>query len=100
MYKVILGLALVYIVSATPLDDYVNQPDDHYKFELLKTYEMNGYKLYILNLTSQKWLDETIVSNPIWWHFLCVTIPDKIIRPDAAFLLIDEGYNDPIEYNS
>ncbi|CAF1105282.1 unnamed protein product [Brachionus calyciflorus] len=95
MLRFFLSLTIIYVISATPLDDYVNQPDDHYKFELLKTYEMTGYKLYILNLTSQKWLDETIVANPIWWHFLCVTIPDKIVRPDAGLLLIDGGNNNP-----
>ena len=93
--RLILGLCLTAYITTTPLDDYVNQPDDHYKFELLKTHDMNGYKLYILNLTSQKWLDETIVSNPIWWHFLCITIPDKVLRPDAGFLLIDGGDNNP-----
>lgn len=83
---------------STPLDDYVNQPDSHFKYELIKTYELEGYKLFILNMTSQKWLDETLVQNPIWWHFLCVTVPDQIIRPDAAFLLIDGGDNNPQKF--
>lgn len=78
---------------ATPLDDYVNTPDPHYKYDLIKTYEMTGYKIYILNMTSQKWLDETVVKNPIWWHFLCITIPDKIVRSDAAFMVISNGDN-------
>lgn len=80
-------------VNSTPLDDYVNSPDSHYKYELIKTYELTGYKLYILNMTSQKWLDETVVSNPIWWHYLCITRPDKLTRPDAGFMLIDGGSN-------
>ena len=36
---------------------------------------------------------ESISDRPIWWHFLCVTIPDKITKPDIAFLLIDGGSN-------
>jgi hypothetical protein len=44
-------------LSATPLDDYVKAPDPHFNYELIKTYEMDGYKLFILNMTSQKWLD-------------------------------------------
>jgi PhoPQ-activated pathogenicity-related protein len=97
MFKILLGLTLVGVIASTPLDDYVNQPDDHYKFELLKVYELSSYKLYILNLTSQKWLDETVVVNPIWWHFLCITIPNNLTRPDAGLLLIDGGDNDPNE---
>lgn len=89
---IILLLNLISIYC-TPLDDYVNTPDPHYKYELLKSYEMPGFNLYVLNLTSQKWLDETIVSNPIWWHFLSITIPNNLTRPDASFILIDGGSN-------
>lgn len=84
---------IVASVSATPLDDYVNTPDSHYKYELLKTYEQVGYKLHILNMTSQKWQNESIVANPIWWHYLCITIPDKLEITDAAVLWIDGGKN-------
>jgi PhoPQ-activated pathogenicity-related protein len=87
------ALALVMKANATPLDDYVNAPDSHFSYSMIKTYEMTGYKLYVLNMTSQKWLDETLVKNPIWWHYLVITIPDKITRPDAGLLLIDGGSN-------
>ena len=44
-------------VQATPLDDYVNMPDSHYKYEVLDEYRMDGqYIAYVLNMTSQKWL--------------------------------------------
>lgn len=91
--SVFIVLNLLDNVDMTPLDDYVNLPDSHYSYSLLKVYEMSSYKIYILNMTSQKWLDETVVKNPIWWHYLCITIPDKIIRPDAAFLVISNGDN-------
>lgn len=88
--------AFVFIsVSCTPLDDYVNTPDLHYKYELITTYENIGVKTYVLNMTSQKWQDETFVKNPIWWHQLLISIPNKITRPGAAFMLIDGGKNDP-----
>lgn len=44
-------------VSSTPLDDYVYAPDPNYGYELIQTYKQTGYTLYILNFTSQKWLD-------------------------------------------
>lgn len=42
---------------STPLDDYVNAPDPHFGWTLIQTYEEPDYKLYILNFTSQKWID-------------------------------------------
>jgi PhoPQ-activated pathogenicity-related protein len=91
--KIIAIILLFNTLNATPLDDYVNAPDPHFGYQILTTYDMPGYKLYILNFTSQKWLDETVSSQPIWWHYLCVTVPDVITKPDAAFLLIDGGLN-------
>jgi len=81
------------VINATPLDDYVNAPDPNYGYELLQTYEMTGYTLYILNFTSQKWLDETYSDRPIWWHYLCVSVPTKITKPDVAMLFIDQNSN-------
>lgn len=46
-----------YSTHQTPLDDYVKTPDPHYNYTLLQTYRIEGYTLYILNFTSQKWLD-------------------------------------------
>lgn len=46
--------------DATPLDDYVNTPDPHYAWSVIKTYEQPDYTLYILNFTSQKWLDGSL----------------------------------------
>lgn len=97
MYRVAIFSAFILVfaamIASTPLDDYVNAPDPHFKYELIKTYDLTGFKLYILNMTSQKWQDESVVTNPIWWHFLCVTIPDKIQITDAAALWIDGGNN-------
>ena len=45
------------LAEATPLDDYVNKPDSNYKWFLVKAYSMTGYSVYVLNVTSQKWLD-------------------------------------------
>lgn len=92
-FIVISTLILVVGINNTPLDDYVNKPDSNYKYELIQTYDLTDYKLYILNMTSQKWLNETIIVNSIWWHYLCVIIPDKITRADIGILWIDGGQN-------
>jgi PhoPQ-activated pathogenicity-related protein len=93
IFKAFLLLALLAVVKigATPLDDYVNAPDAYFSYKLLKTYEKVGFKLYVLNVTSQKWMNESWVQNPVWWHFVSITVPDKLTRPDAAMLVIDGG---------
>ena len=29
-------------------------------------------------MTSQKWLDETITTRPVWWHILVVIVPETV----------------------
>jgi len=41
---------------------------------------------------------ETFSTRPIWWHFLCISVPNKLTRPNAAFMLIDGGGNDGNSY--
>ena len=65
--RVIVGcLALAIIASlcissceSTPLDDYVFANDSYFGWVVIKTYNQPDYDLYILNFTSQKWLDGT-----------------------------------------
>lgn len=54
---VITGLLLFDSCQSTPLDDYVHAPDSHNNYTLIQTYELPDYTIYILNFTSQKWLD-------------------------------------------
>ena len=54
-------IAIVFVLnnqcSSTPLDDYVRAEDPHFGWTLIQTYEEIDYKVYVLNFTSQKWLD-------------------------------------------
>ncbi len=43
--------------ESTPLDDYVHANDSYFGWTVIKTYQQPDYDLYILNFTSQKWLD-------------------------------------------
>ncbi|XP_048760078.1 autocrine proliferation repressor protein A-like isoform X1 [Ostrea edulis] len=81
------------LLQATPLDDYVHRPDPFYKYSEIGSYRGPEYTMYILNMTSQKWKTEAETDRPIWWHYLTVTIPDKINYTNAAFMLIDGGKN-------
>lgn len=78
--------------SSTPLDDYVYRPDPTYNYEILETFPGPGYTVYNLNMTSQTWKPD-LQSQPVWWHYLTITVPDKLDLNNAGFLFIDGGSN-------
>ncbi|XP_071953962.1 autocrine proliferation repressor protein A-like [Antedon mediterranea] len=94
-FSVFILQMFIFLAAGTPLDDYVNAPDSHYSYKLLSDYtvRVKGYTTYMLNMTSQKWLTDEQVGQSIWWHYLAITIPDEITRPDSAFLYITGGSN-------
>ena len=84
-------------ILCTPLDDYVNKQDGSYKYEIINTIKVNGFTQYFLNMTSQTWLNPNLVSQSIWFHYLVITIPDKVDTEDFATLYIGSGHNgDPL----
>lgn len=83
----------VTLTQSTPLDDYVNKPDDHYKYEIIGRYHGPAYTNYIINMTSQKWKSDAVSDRSVWWHYLTITIPHKITHIDSAFLFIDGDSN-------
>ncbi|CAF1456316.1 unnamed protein product [Rotaria sordida] len=90
---IIIGLLFIDKSESTPLDDYVHADDPHFGWTVIRTYQQPDYNLYILNFTSQKWFDETVTDHPIWWHYLCISVPLKLTRPNSAYMLIDGGHN-------
>ena len=49
--------------------------------------------MYSINLTSQKWIDETIVlvEDTLWRHWMTVVVPDSLSVTDAALVYIHGG---------
>lgn len=74
----------------TALDRYVYTPDPNYGYEIIKTVEAPGYKTYVIDMTSQKWLTEAEVDRPLWKHHLVVIRPD-VVEHDTALLFIGGG---------
>jgi len=89
---------------------YVHLPDDSYHWEDTG-YRMNGtgsmydtafgepagvsqvaWTGYVLNVTSQTWLNHE-VSHPVQWHLLTVVIPGNRRTSDWAILKLDFGIN-------
>jgi PhoPQ-activated pathogenicity-related protein len=76
----------------TALDRYVAKSDPAYSWKLVNTTQGEGYKSFVLELTSQQWRTEKDVDRPIWKHWLTIVKPDK---PSAnkALLFIGGGNN-------
>ncbi|CAH1782652.1 unnamed protein product [Owenia fusiformis] len=85
----------------SPMDSYVNRADDSYTWRLLETHRVdaggddgqNDTTVYILNMTSQTWKDETYSSTPVWSHHLTIAIPDNVTDYEHAFMWIGGGSN-------
>eukprot|EP00055_Hartaetosiga_balthica_P018470 m.134444 g.134444 ORF g.134444 m.134444 type:complete len:504 (+) comp9605_c0_seq1:141-1652(+) len=79
----------------TPLDVYVNKPDNNYKwFEIANsTFTGPGYTGYVLNMTSQRWLTDADTPQSIWWHYQVIIMPDVVDYGGRAFLYITGGDN-------
>ncbi len=74
----------------TALDRYVRKPDPNYKYELIRTIDGEGFTGHVIKLTSQRYLTEKEVNQPIWWHWLTIVVPD-VVRHDEAMLFIGGG---------
>lgn len=79
--------------AETALDRYVKAPDDHYRYELVKTIPGDGYTGYILKMTSQQWLTAREVDQPVWWHWVFIVRPNTV-STDIGLLVIGGGDND------
>ncbi|CAD5119653.1 DgyrCDS8247 [Dimorphilus gyrociliatus] len=79
------------------LDEYVWKDDGYYKYEILDSFRSvtNESTIYVLNMTSQKWLDDSVSDSSVWWHYMGIAIPDVVDLTDAALVYNDAGRNDP-----
>jgi PhoPQ-activated pathogenicity-related protein len=95
-----LAIGLLLLTSAAPaqdtaLDRYVAQRDSVYKWQLLSTIPGDGYRTYVLELTSQQWRTLKDVDRPVWKHWLTITQPDHLTST-KALLYIGGGSNNDI----
>jgi PhoPQ-activated pathogenicity-related protein len=79
--------------SATALDRYVAAPDPNFAWAVSKTLPAEGATATLIDLTSQRWLTEQEVEQPLWKHWLVVVTPEKVTS-DIGFLFISGGRND------
>ena len=79
--------------SETALDRYVAAPDPSFAWTVSKTLPADGATATLIDLTSQRWLTEADVEQPVWKHWLVVVAPEKVTS-DIGFLFISGGRND------
>ena len=79
--------------SQTALDRYVAAPDDAFAWKVANTVKAGGMTATLIELTSQRWLTEAEVEQPVWRHWLWVIAPEKVTS-DIGFMAISGGRND------
>lgn len=89
---VLAGAAAAQNAGETALDRYVAKRDAVYGWKLVNTIPGNGFRTYVLELTSQQWRSEKDVDHPVWKHWLSITRPDHL-STSKAFLYITGGNN-------
>ena len=75
------------------IDKYVSTRDRTFAWEVAEVISSDGFETVLIDLTSQTWLDETVVDRPIWQHRLILTIPRDLATTNIAFLYITGGSN-------
>jgi len=87
------GVTALSMLSATPvigegtaLDRYVAAPDPSYRYELIETIPGDGYAAHVLEMTSQRWRDETEVDRPVWKHWLTDIEPEQVATGTALLI--------------
>ena len=89
----ILTITLSTVAIATPLDDYIAKDDPAFAYgEPAKVVEADAYTASVYRMTSQHWLDESLVDRTEWWHWITVIVP-KVIEGNEAMLFISGGSN-------
>ena len=94
-----IGLALLFCASGawgserTALDEYVSRPDPHYSWKVAGTHEGEGYRAFVLEMISQKWLTEAEVNQPIWKHWVTIIQPEKV-QHEIGLVFISGGSNE------
>ncbi len=76
--------------SPTALDTYVAMADPSYGYTPAAPIVGAGYTAHVLDMTSQTWMDDTVVTNPEWQHWVTVIVPDGATS-STAVLNIDGG---------
>jgi len=93
----LLGFALAVAAGAqphalTPLDKYVAAPDPSYGFKLVSATAGDGYTVFLLDMTSQRWRSPSKVDRTLWQHWVRIIKPERVTS-SIGLLMISGGGN-------
>ena len=74
----------------SPLEAYVDTEDSVFRYEILKTEKLDQHTFHVLKVYSQQWLSDSLVMDPLWWHYINLVVPDSI-KNDEALMIISGG---------
>ncbi|MDD2598733.1 MAG: PhoPQ-activated protein PqaA family protein [Kiritimatiellae bacterium] len=86
-----------FATAGTELADYIAKPDAAYQWSRVSKQSNELGSMYVLKMTSQRWLTEQDIDQPLWHHGMVVYVPNKIAHKTA--LLIIGGGNNQIDYS-
>ena len=78
------------------LKDYVDKPDDSFRYELRDSITGDGWVQYNVWMVSGNWLTEKEVEETEWWHWLTVVKPDERVESEALMFIGGGSSNDSI----
>lgn len=81
-------------VADTALARYVSEDDGQFRWDVVRTIEQDGLRIFQIRLTSQVWRTADEVSEPTWTHWLTVSVPTRI-RSDVPIFIIGGGRRQP-----
>src|SRR5258706_7271658 len=83
-------------VKETALDRYIAKADPSYAWRLVNTIAGEGYKGYVLELTSQTWRAEAEVDRPVWKHWLTIVKPEELTTSKALLFIGGGSKREPM----
>ena len=86
------------IVYADVISDYVSEPDENYEWHKVKQFRtLWGSTAHVLNVTSQKWMDESRgygLRGALWDHEVIVIVPNNLKYQNFSTIWLTGDQND------
>ena len=73
-----------------PLKEYVYSTQDEYSYQIIDSIIEDDWTGYHVKMISGKWLNEELVDQVEWWHYVDIIIP-KQTTSSTGIMFIDGG---------
>ena len=81
--------------ETTALDDYVAKADSNYSYARSDSRTGEGYTIFVVSMTSQKWRAPEEVDRVLWKHEVLISVPwiTHSGNQHTAFMIVNGGSN-------